>query len=269
MREEKRERERRGDGGVAVLTRVRGRVRQRIDALEAQMRDHVLPGRGSATGEQEGTDAPQPVARPTRARALVIVLGLQRGNSAAWASLARHVLDPLGADLAIYSGASEEKGLLHAMAKHTWTFDDSLDWEAYLERATRLCANATSDHAQVMNKSYVCSTTFGGGFKGCSSTNGAILLLKRWLLALKLRQLDLFARYDYFILTRADHVHMCDHPPLEQLDANALHVLPQLETCRDYCDTYAVASRCAHVRPRPCLYCPPQASKEVGCSLGW
>ena len=61
-------------GTERVLTRVRGRVRQRIDALEAQMRDHVLPGRGSATGEQEGTDAPQPVARPTRARALVIVL---------------------------------------------------------------------------------------------------------------------------------------------------------------------------------------------------
>jgi hypothetical protein len=33
--------------------------------------------------------------------------------------------------------------------------------------------------------------------------SGAILLLKRWMLALKLRELDLYAHYDYFILTRA------------------------------------------------------------------
>jgi hypothetical protein len=34
-------------------------------------------------------------------------------------------------------------------------------------------------------------------------TTGAILLLKRWMLALKLRELELYAHYDYFILTRA------------------------------------------------------------------
>ena len=35
-------------GTERVLTRVRGRVRQRIDALEAQIRDQVLPGRVDA-----------------------------------------------------------------------------------------------------------------------------------------------------------------------------------------------------------------------------
>ena len=51
--EEKRERERRGDGGVAVLTRVRGRVRQRIDALEGGIHRalaHSMPRRESARG---------------------------------------------------------------------------------------------------------------------------------------------------------------------------------------------------------------------------
>jgi hypothetical protein len=41
-----------------------------------------------------------------------------------------------------------------------------------------------------------------------------------------------------------DHVHMCDHPPLASFDASALYVLPALQTCDDYCDTYAIASRC-------------------------
>ena len=35
-------------GTERVVTRVRGRVRQRIDALEAQIRDQVLPGRVDA-----------------------------------------------------------------------------------------------------------------------------------------------------------------------------------------------------------------------------
>jgi hypothetical protein len=55
------------------------------------------------------------------------------------------VLDPLKADLAIYFGASEGRGMLQAIAKYSWTFDDSLDWESYLDRATRLCSNGAHE----------------------------------------------------------------------------------------------------------------------------
>jgi hypothetical protein len=58
-----------------ALTAACGRARQRIDTLEALLPKYVQSGRESSTEAQE--------------RALVIVLGLQRGNSAAWASLVR------------------------------------------------------------------------------------------------------------------------------------------------------------------------------------
>lgn len=68
--------------------------------------------------------------------------------AAIWASLVRHVLEPLGADLATYFGQSEPPGMLRAIAKYSWTFDDSLDWESWLQRAVQPCN--PSDPSQVV-----------------------------------------------------------------------------------------------------------------------
>ena len=74
-------------------------ARQRIDTLEAHLQKYVLSGRESSTeaheqaraGEHGVAAGPDPAHPGDRLgeRALVIVLGLQRGNSAAWASLVR------------------------------------------------------------------------------------------------------------------------------------------------------------------------------------
>lgn len=87
-----------------ALTAARGRARQRIDTLEAHLQKYVQSGRESSTEAQEqaragehgvagplGPDPADPAhpRGPRGERALVIVLGLQRGNSAAWASLVR------------------------------------------------------------------------------------------------------------------------------------------------------------------------------------
>jgi hypothetical protein len=81
-----------------ALTAARGRARQRIDTLEAHLQKYVQSGRESSTEAQgqareceNGVAGPDPAHPGDRRgeRALVIVLGLQRGNSAAWASLVR------------------------------------------------------------------------------------------------------------------------------------------------------------------------------------
>jgi hypothetical protein len=51
-----------------------------------------------------------------------------------------------------------------------------------------------------------------GGVQNCDHpASSGILLAFRWLVAQKMLSLNLAHQYDYFVMTRADHLYLCDH----------------------------------------------------------
>jgi hypothetical protein len=53
---------------------------------------------------------------------------------------------------------------------------------------------------------------FMGGLTNCSNRgSGGILIGYRWLVQQKIIELNLLDKYDWFILTRADQLHLCKH----------------------------------------------------------
>ena len=82
---------------------------------------------------------------------------------------------------------------------------------------------------------------FLGGIKGCDQPASAgILLAFRWLVAQKILALNLWKQYDYFVFTRADHLYLCPHFPLEELDAGRGYV-PFGEEYGGFTDRHLIA----------------------------
>lgn len=168
MRKDQFQVQRGGDPGV------RGAVAERRKASPSPPQKEVSAVHTARPRDSRREGPKAELRRPSalsKGRTLVIIMGLHRGNigvspfavrllfklpflsaqdsppcAAIWGSLVRHVLEPLGADLATYFGRSEPQGVLRSIAKYSWTFDDSLDWESHLEQAIQPC-NKTSDQA--------------------------------------------------------------------------------------------------------------------------
>lgn len=147
-------------------------------------------------------------------KVIVVVIGTIRGGVHAWNSLIKHVLQPLNADLAIFTSRTE-KIILHEVAKYDWSFDDP-DWTMELQRICResgLDENAW--HESAKRTSY--ESLWGGVeldgriMKG----SGALIMILRDML---LTKLSLLKQYDKIIITRSDHLYFFDHPQLTDAD---------------------------------------------------
>ena len=138
---------------------------------------------------------------------MVVVIGTIRGGEEAWRSLIRHVLDPLEADLALLA-ARTEAGLLHEVARYDWCFEDPEDWGGELDRVCKesgcgvdwLCSARVSAYEGLW-----------GGVKvdGCMQRGSGVItmILRDKLLA----YYDVLRSYDKVIVTRSDHLYLCDH----------------------------------------------------------
>lgn len=178
----------------------------------------AYPGIDASTGAAQSLRAmvkrrvtSQAGVEHTGLRVLVIVIGQPRGGDAAHRSLYKHVLEPYGADLAIYFGSESKKtSLLHQYAKYIWQTPELEDWTSMATEFGNVC---TSSNYATKERMWG-STLFLGqvchpGLQHRMSS--FILLAFRWLTYRKIMELGLNSRYDYFVLTRADEFHLCRH----------------------------------------------------------
>ena len=146
-----------------------------------------------------------------RLRVLVIVIGQPRGGDAAHRSLYKHVLEPYGADLAIYFGSESKKtSLLHQYAKYIWQTPELEDWTSMATEFGDVCTSSNyATKERMWGSTFFLGQVCHAGLQHRMSS--FILLAFRWLTYRKIMELGLNSQYDYFVLTRADEFHLCRH----------------------------------------------------------
>lgn len=149
-----------------------------------------------------------------------------------WSSLVRHLIEPLGADLALVcsigTNCSHAYGSLAQRAKHIWSRREpkDSDWGTLLSRRvmphgqTGMEVSARTPDAQGKGG---WGLTRGANGQVRHGSGGAILethlQLLEHLTASGARQ-----RYEWFIVTRSDMYFMCDHPPVATWAPDAITV---------------------------------------------
>ena len=157
-----------------------------------------------------------------RPRVLVIIIGEARGGNLAWKSLHQFLLRPLRAHLAIYISNWQKRTLLHDLSQFIWTIPDYKEWDIIFNKIADSChipkvRDMWRNYCQIPG-------IFMGGISNCSHPASAgILLAFRWLVQQKIYELNLLEKYDWFILTRADELYLCNH--YDFLNMNNNHAL--------------------------------------------
>jgi len=174
-------------------------------------------------------------------RALVVVVGQPRGGELAWTSLRKHVLEPLHADLATYFTDDWQGTLIQRMSRYRWSVPEPADWGDMVDQAAASCGVSRVRWSALCDQPHVL-----GGVQVCGCADAAcpwqvIPLMYRWLALQKIEALRLHQRYDWFVLTRSDELHLCDHPPLSELDGSHLW-LPEGEHYGGWSDRHFVAA---------------------------
>jgi hypothetical protein len=143
-------------------------------------------------------------------RVLVIIIGQARGGDLAWKSLHKFLIRPLNAHLAIYISNWQNTTFLHNISQYMWTVPEYTDWGIIFEMAAKKCN--VDIVAEKWRHYCKISGIFMGGVANCAHPGSAgILLGFRWLVQQKILELNLFDKYDWFILTRADELYLCNH----------------------------------------------------------
>lgn len=167
-------------------------------------------------GECIRPDRQLPSAAPGANRVLVIMICSTRGNQLSWASLKAHLLDELGADLALAvsaagGGARPPTGdLLREHAKFLWEVPDppGNEYRGAYEDVAKACGSPTFDPQKLR----YCHNTFGGLYKGTAGS-GAMLWYFRYLaLQHVLADPEAMRPYTHFVVTRSDYSYTGPHP---------------------------------------------------------
>lgn len=174
--------------------------------------------------------------------ALVILIGQARGSEYAWKSMLHHLVRPFQAHLATFFTDASEQTLLQQHSQYSWSIPEADDWGMYFDKAAGLCIH---DDAGASDWRSLCDVggIYMGGVKSCDghAASAGILLAFRWLVAQKLLSLNLLNHYDYFILSRADFLYLCDHKALVKFDRDGGYV-PSGEEYGGYTDRHLVGS---------------------------
>ena len=173
-------------------------------------------------------DAERPAPGGTATRRLVVVMGGLRGGEQTRQSLVRHVLEPLGAHLAVLVSPGElvqKRRPWEQAAQHVWRVDEYNDWGQFIDRLVghgwrRNVSLAQNLWGGVWTDRWLGTSTGPDGKLSWEevrvapaqrlSGSGAILLALRMVVLSHLRALPTGA-YDQVILTRSDLYHDCAH----------------------------------------------------------
>jgi hypothetical protein len=153
----------------------------------------------------------------TTHRTLVVLLGSARGGSAAWISMLTHLLGALSADLALCLGNTSNQGriaTLMARAKYVWPMQEPKDWGTALDAVAHRESIAPGRWHRALKQKVASQTSglFGGAHLNGELLPGSgaiIFTLRYWLLQTAAATLDMYNR---IVLTRTDHLYLCDHP---------------------------------------------------------
>jgi hypothetical protein len=193
---------------------------------------HILMGTcvsRAKFGDREGV--PHHLPQP---RTLVTVMGSLRGGVLAWNSLIHHLLKPNDADLALLIPQHVQVPfVLRKHAKYVWRVPEyGLNWGLALD--TILQAQAVANISRTSSclwQAPFCdwrdnaraSPEIVGGTRTARNGSGAIIFYLRWVLKQRILQLRLRETYDRFVVTRSDHVYLCQHD-LRSLDLRHIWV---------------------------------------------
>jgi len=125
---------------------------------------------------------------------LVIVVGIPRGGKSVFKSINKHLIKPLGADLAI---CSEEKYIennpLSLQAKYLWTIGNNTNWDEYYQK--------------FKNGNY--KQYFEAGRETGLENSGKIhFAMKDMILS---NHIDTLEEYEFIVYTRFDQFHIRNH----------------------------------------------------------
>ena len=155
--------------------------------------------------------------RPLHSKTLVVVIGSIRGGHYAWESFQRHVIDAHRVDFA-YLGPDDPQLMTHNVV-YDWHYDDLEDWGEFFD-----------DMVGPSKWRYLCSefprggAQFLGGVRDCQDGSAAILLVYRELLYRLIQDHGLHKKYDWFMVTRSDQIHLCEHQTFDSFDRRAIHI---------------------------------------------
>ena len=179
---------------------------------------------------------PSPTLTPLgRPRVLVILIGQARGSEYAWRSLHKHLLRPYKAHLATYFTDAAPHTILQEMAQYNWSVPEYENWGVVLDQlsAERCPGSDWRKLCQLQDQ-------FLGGC-GCHPASSGILFAYRYLVSKKLDELGLWNQYDFFVLSRADEIHLCDHAPFASFN-NRTAWMPPGEDYGGISDRHSVGS---------------------------
>lgn len=151
----------------------------------------------------------------TPPKPLVVILCETRAHEATFESFKAHVLDALGADLAlcVSEGPREDpSNSFYTHAKYVWTCPEYDDWGDGLDTYEDGLHPNWRDWARLPSQ-------WLGGIKTEPKHSGSagILLVFRAFLRAQLQKLNLLDAYTHIIVTRSDFVWRLPHPPLTLL----------------------------------------------------
>ena len=221
---------------------------------------------GAVSTTRPGSHTPSE-SLPSQLRTLVILLGQPRGGQLAWRSLHQNLLRPMHADLATIFTDVWKGNELSNRAKYTWWEPEHKDWVGVLEKASDQCSVPRRAWMDAFCAHAPPKWTFLGGVADCHPTgpqSAGILVALRYLLHEHILRERLADQYDWFVLTRADHVHLCRHPPLSQLTSSGMWV-PTKEHWNGWTDRHLVATATNFVRALNMtseILCNPAAWRE-------
>jgi hypothetical protein len=153
-------------------------------------------------------------------KTLVCIISQVRNGDLTWPTFKNHVIDALGADLALCIGdarprscgrliegaVADESSAYFTEAKYIWRFEEPDDWsEAY----------------DLMSSEWRMFASIPGGWLGPAKlpvrhgNSGGVVLFFRWFLLQKLIETNILEEYDQIIVTRSDYFWVKDHPVLD------------------------------------------------------
>lgn len=177
-------------------------------------------------------------------RVLVCVLAQTRAHESTWPGFKKHVLDELGADLALciaIDAAYDRSNPFWQAANYRWTTPEFDNFAAGFDEAETWFtgAPATGDWRRLL----AIRDQWLGGVKGRGQHpgSGAIVIYFHWLLYRHLAETGVLERYDRFVVTRSDFYWSTPHPPLRLLDPGFVWI-PDGERYGGLTDRHVVAS---------------------------
>lgn len=162
------------------------------------------------------TSLPRTDTSPPTNNILVIILGETRAYKHTFDKFKKHVLDALGADLALcVADKTLDNNPFYTHARYHWLYPDVEDWSEAFEFAARsvyykeqYATPGTMHWKEILRV----KDQFMGGVKGKGEHKGSagILLFMRWWLWRNIKD-TVLNHYDWFIVTRSDYYYLANH----------------------------------------------------------